>query len=236
RYPITYSRDYVSTLLPHVQDARIMGNFLVYDALLLAQFQKVDEALRSCRAILNCGRSIGDEPTLISMLVRMAVNRLATKQVERTLAQGVDSEDALSTMQRELANEAEEPLLLIGARGERGLMDGAMQALQDRVLDPRMLYGFAGGGKQHLLELLRVPGMTKRVRPALLKYNNQLVEIAKLPVEQQVGRLKELQAAEQDLPELARPFFVVLLKPAGAFHRNQADLRCAVVLLALERY
>src|SRR5207237_515375 len=35
RYVINYTRDYVSTLLPHVQDARIMGNLFAYDALLL---------------------------------------------------------------------------------------------------------------------------------------------------------------------------------------------------------
>src|SRR5262249_22892056 len=80
RYAIAYSKDFISTPLPHVQGARIMGNLFSYDGLLRAQLGNVDEALTSCRGILNCGRSIGDEPTLISMLVRIALNQLAIKQ------------------------------------------------------------------------------------------------------------------------------------------------------------
>jgi hypothetical protein len=85
-------------------------------------------------------------------------------------------------------------------------------------------------------EFLRLPGVAKRIRAALLRYNNQLVEIAKLPVEQQPGRIKELQAAEQELPELARPIALASTKVAPTYHRDRADLRCAMVMLAVERY
>src|SRR5262249_39311574 len=148
------------------------------------------------------------------------------KKVERTLAQGVASETPLVSMQHECEKEAEEPLLLIGARGERGMMDGAMQAIQDGDLDPRLLFGLAGGGSpKTMMELLRVPGMTKNIRAALLKYNNRFVELAKLPVEEQVAHIHELQTAGKDLPELARPLFMAPLNVAGAFHRDQANLR-----------
>src|SRR5260370_31842415 len=112
-------------------------------------------------------------------------------------------------MQDEFEDEEEKPLVVIGAGGERGMMDGAMQAIQDGDLDPRMLYGMVGGARQtSVFEFVRVPGVAKNIRAALLKYNNRFVEIAKLPMEEQVGRLKELQAAEKDLPALARPIFV----------------------------
>jgi hypothetical protein len=235
RYPIHYSRDFVGTLLPYIQDARTFGNLLAYDVLLRAQDKDVDGALASCRGILNCGRSIGDEPTLISMLVRIALNALATKKVERALAQGEPSEAALSVIQQEFADEAEQPLLLIGVRGERGLMDGALAAMQDGELDPRT-FSAMSGGRSDYVALLRIPGMVKSIRAALLKYNNRFVEIAKLPVEQQVARMEELRAAEQDLPQLARQIFAASIKTAAAFHQDQARLRCATVMVAVERY
>jgi hypothetical protein len=237
RYPIAYSRDFISTLLPFTQEARMYGTLFDYDALLRAQVGDVDGALVSCRGILNCGRSIGDEPTLISMLVRIALNSLATKKVERTLTQGEPSEAALSRMQREFEAEAREPLLLIGVRGERGMTDGAMQALQSGDLDPRFFFGLTGGSSQPgFAELLRIPGMAKNTRAALLKYNNRFVEIAKLPVEQQGQLVKELQASEQDLPTLACSMAAATGKVVTAFHRDRAHLRCAVVMLAAERY
>lgn len=237
RYPIHYTRDFVSTLLPHTQDARAFGTLLDYDALLRAQEGGADGALTSCRGILNCGRSIGDEPTLISMLVRIALNSLAAKKVERVLTQGEPSEAALSRVQHALEAEVEEPLLLNGVRGERALSDGAMQAIQTGNLDPRFLVGFAGGASRSgFAELFRIPGMAKSIRAALLRYNNRFVEIAKLPVEQQAGPLQELRAAEKELPLLARQTFAASLNVTGAFQRNRADLRCAVVMLAVERY
>ena len=238
RYPIGYSPDFVSTLLPHTQDARIFGNLLDYDALLRAQDGDMDGALTSCRGILNCGRSIGDEPTLISMLVRIALNSVAAKKVERTLAQGQPSEAALARIQQEFEVEAEEPLFLIGTRAERGMMDGALQAVQAGDLDPNFLFAMAGGRPGAVMagSLLRLPGIVGRIRAAVLRYNNQFVEIAKLPVEQRPQRIKELQEAEKDIPELARPMLTASTKVATAFQRDQAALRCAAVMVALERY
>jgi hypothetical protein len=46
--------------------------------------------------------------------------------------------------------------------------------------------------------LLRVPGMMKSIRADMLKHNNRFVKIAKLPVEQQVGRVQEMQAAARE--------------------------------------
>jgi hypothetical protein len=169
------------------------------------------------------------------------LNAVATKKAERTLAQGEPSEAALARIQGEFEAEAEQPLLLIGTRGERGITDGAMQAVQSGDLDPRYLFAFSGQRNSAAIlvgstEFLRLPGVAKRIRAALLRYNNQLVEIAKIPVEQQAERIKQLQADEQVLPDLARPIALASTNVAPAYHRDRADLRCAVVLLAVERY
>jgi hypothetical protein len=242
RYPITYAPDFVSTLLPHAQNARGMGNLMAYDAMLRAQDQDLDGALDSCRGILNAGRSVGDEPTLISMLVRVALDQMATGKIERVLAQGQPSEKALAAVQHLLEVEAEEPLLLIGVRGERGLMDGLMQAIQDGTVSYKSLQGFVSqqpswGNPEALtaMQLALLPGAMKHNRAALLKFNNRLIEIAKRPVEEQRAPLAELWASERDLPWLARAF-ASPAKAVAAYHRDQASLRCAIVMVAVERY
>jgi hypothetical protein len=67
-----------------------------------------------------------------------------------------------------------------------------------------------------------------------LECYNQFVEIAKLGAEQQVEHSQALEAAEQNLPELARR----IVRPIRitAFHRHRAELRCAAVMVAVERY
>jgi hypothetical protein len=121
------------------RDILRIGDLFAYDALVRAQDKDVDGALASCRGILNSARSIGDEPSRWSMLVRVASNQMATRQVERTLAQGEPSEAALAFIQHDLENEAEQPLLLLALQGERGGMDELLQAIQEGEFTARSL-------------------------------------------------------------------------------------------------
>jgi hypothetical protein len=219
--------------LPSTQSVWGVVDLLSSDVLLRAQEQDMDAALASCRGILNCGRSIGDEPTTRIMQDRISLNRVAIDKLERTLAQGTPSATALSSMQHELEEEAEQPLLLIMARAIRGNDDTAVQAVQAGDLGGS--YGFVkavtgDASESDVLGRLRIRSMAKSIRAGLLKYNNRFVEIAKLPVEQQVSRIKEL-AADPEFPQLARR-----TRELSVFHHNQAALRCTVVMVAIERY
>src|SRR5581483_4509861 len=112
RYPIEYSKDFLSTVVPHTQDARTFANLLAYDAMLRAQDKDVDGALTSCGGILRVSDSIGDEPTAISMIVRIGIRQLALRQIERVLAQGEPTEASLASIQQLLEAEEKEPLLV----------------------------------------------------------------------------------------------------------------------------
>jgi hypothetical protein len=214
-----------------------MGHLLAYDALLHAQDKDLDRALASCRGILNCSRALGDELGLTSMMSRIALNWIAAKRTERTLAQGEPSEAALSSIQHDLAAQAEEPLLLIAARGERAWVDEVMQAAQEESFDDFQSFVLGTGGSDPRYRLLLVPGMAKSIRAALLKSNNEFVEFAKLAMEQQAGRIKDLEAAEKDLPQLARTLgFRTRVTATSEFYRDRARLGCAVVMIAVERY
>jgi hypothetical protein len=166
------------------------------------------------------------------MLGRIDLDRMAVKKIERALAQSEPSNAALSSLQQEILDEAEQPLLLIAARALRGKDDAILQAAQAGERDAlgyvSVLVGRAS--QSEFIESLRIRGRVKSIRASLLKYHSRFVEIAKLPVEEQVGRIKEL-AADPTFPQLASRMREMLL-----FHCNHAELRCAAVMLAVERY
>jgi hypothetical protein len=245
RYPITYSPDWISTLLPYTQDAREIASVLGYDVLLRAQDGDADGALASCRAILNDARSVGDEPMFISQLVRIACRAIAVGKAERVLAQGEPSEAALAQFQELLEKEEPEPLMLIATRGERAGADTLLEAIQTGKLkisgrDIRIVEGLSGnqpdGSAGAQAALLRVTPFVKGQRAAMLRYMNRAVEAAKLPPERQPGAFKELEVTARDQPILVRLLAPAMSKVADACQRSRMQLRCAIVATAAERY
>jgi hypothetical protein len=240
RFPITYTRDWISTLRPN-QDAREVGNLLEQQALLQAQEGSPDEALESGRAIVNCARSQGDEPFLITHLVRISLLAVARGSMERTLAQGEPSEPALRALQRLLEEEESQSLLLNAVRGERAGLDRMMEAAQaGEGLDTLEELGKWGDKKArspHFAEILRnSPLGIKHQRAAALRYMNQLVEAAKLPWAKQAERWRELDADIQKQPDLVRLLVPACSKVAAAERRTRAWLRSAIAALATERF
>src|SRR5262249_23306001 len=73
-------------------------------------------------------------------------------------------------------------------------------------------------------------------RAALLKHLTSCVPLCKLPAEEQRKQLDQLGKGDRDLPRLAGVPPLALPTRARAYHRGQAQLRCAIVMVALERY
>src|SRR5262249_55851468 len=245
RYPVTYSPDFIGTLIPHVQDAREVANLMTYDALMRAQDGDADGALASGRAVLNGGRSIGDEPFAISQLVRIACRTMAVAKLQRVLAQGEPSEAALLSVQQLLEKEEAEPLMRIITRGERAGQDRPMQALQTGKMklsarDLAMAAGLSNnpdsGPRTAEYILMRTPGFIKTQRAALLRFLNRAVEIAELPPEEQQPQFAQLEASAKEQPLLVRLLVPSLGKLAVACQRSRAQLRGAFVAVAAERY
>jgi hypothetical protein len=249
RYAITWSPDGQGTLMPHIPDVRETADLLGYDVLLQAQEDKPDEALRSCRAILNSGRSLGDEPTFIAVLVRMAIRAMFVGKLQRTLAQGQPSTAALQSLQKLLEDEDSCPLLLIGARGERAFGDRTMQSLQAGQAKlsmgarvgallgpgPSGSSGSLSGWIESVMERIKLGSLSNN-RAALLEYTTELVEIAKLAEAEQKSRLDQLEATIHARPPMVRLLAPACGKMAEAVRKNQALLRCTIAALAAERF
>jgi hypothetical protein len=130
RYTIEYRSGYLATRLPHLQPAREVSFLMLADAVRAAERGGCDGGLVSCRAALNAGRSIGDEPFAVSQLVRTACVSRSLTAVEWVLGQGEAREETLAALQRLLEEEAAHPAFLIVARGERGGVHSTLEAIE----------------------------------------------------------------------------------------------------------
>jgi hypothetical protein len=244
RFPIVYSSDGISTLSPDVQETREVAWLLHCDLLLQCEDGDVDRAVAGCRAILNTGRSLNDEPLIISQLVRLICRDLALRSLERTLAQGQPSETALAVLQDLLRDEDKQPIFLIMARGERAFGDRLLYSVQTRKTKPSQLgvdFIKRLSGMRirnvHVNDLLfQLFGSVSKDRAALLDYLSQVVEVAKLPIEEQGPQLAQLESALVTQPEMVRNLVPGVTKLAGGVRRRQAQLRSAIASVALERY
>lgn len=234
RYPVVFDENIISTGLPFVTGTRGVVNALATEAALKAQEGDVDGALASCGTALRAARTLRDMPMLISYLVVVATRAVTIRQLERTLALGQPSDAALATLQKLLQEDAAESQWLEILRGERAFQDSAFTLAR------------RGGmpGTRGTMELVTdfvgtfVGNSPVASHAAALRLANKWVEAARLPLAEQRARFKEISAAmlAPSTPMLVRHTAPALDKTFEAYLRSQAELRCAIVMLAAERY
>jgi hypothetical protein len=245
RHPITWRKDVISSLLPASQDSRNDVSILRYDVMLLCQDGDLDGAIRSARASYHASLAVRDEPFAVSQLIHIACRRVSLSDLERILAQGEPSPDVLADFQRLLEEDDRDNLFLVAMRGERGMLDGFLEVIQHGRLSQaelrQALDGLSGNSAgagliESNLELLTLRGTVRRDRADVLRRMNRLVEIARLPPEEQRQQIEAWQASvKQEGSPLARKLLQVE-KISQACRRSHADLRCMIVTLALERF
>lgn len=238
RFPLVWADDLFLTKL-HSPDARTAANLLRYEAALASQQGQADRAAALVRGMLTAARSVGDEPFIVSALIRLACDAQALEALERTLAQGEPSAQELQAAQALLEKEAAEPLLLQAMRGERAAMHGMLKSLRRRTTSLAMAAGARGGFERMLVEFSG-PTLARCSHGSILSLMNEGVEAAKLPLEKQPPAILEVQ---QKVIQARNKFDIVMtvLMPAMTrvserFRDVVGNLRCAFVALALERY
>jgi len=244
RHPIVLAPDFVSTRMDSIQDARTIATLLRLDAARLSQEGSLDRALDSCRAAINVGRSMNDEQFLIALLCRCACLGQSLTALERTLANGEAGADSTRATQEllQLEERSMQPALLHALRGERA---GGQQAVQF-LMDGHVSLGRLADTRDDFWTdlLLRAhPGLLKRNQARFLALSTELVELAKLPVQEQPAavaawndRLNQLRVYAPYRTMLASLFLPSSSRTFTAVQRTQAKLRCASVALAAERY
>jgi hypothetical protein len=244
RNPLIYDKNWYDANLDASQRLRYTAQVFRLEAMLQIQENDLPGSLESARAIMHIARVTGDEPFLVSMLIRMAIRRTALRTIERTLAQGEPAPSTLAALQQAWQEESEFPLYLTGIRGMRGTSYALIAAVKNRSITLVEL--------QNELDLMRFPKWTKEyislaelyyleplqthVQATVLQFQNWQVEVAKLPPEEQVKQWPALAAAQQQLPWIGRMLTEASLRVADAFVAHLAQVRCLIVALAAERY
>jgi hypothetical protein len=239
RHPIAHRRPAISTQLPHLQPLRGTVTWLKLDAMLRAQDRDLRGAALSCRAAMNAARSVGDEPTTVSQLVRVACVAVVGNAVERTLAQGEAEEQELAALQQLFTEEDAHPALQVVLRAERAMIHDTLEAVENGEITLSQL---DSDGRRPAPWDERVFGFYYRDRvredhPRLFALMARRFEIAALPLHQQGDAQRaftaEIVASTRNVVTLLLP---EMNKVGEAFRRHQATSRCLELLLAIERY
>jgi hypothetical protein len=243
RFPVKYDPSPTNTSLEPLHRNRNVMSMLMYDAMLRAEEGDVAGAMESCRALLVGARSIGQEPFLIAMLIRVSGGDMVVQALERTLAQGEPPANELKAIQELLAAEIEAPILYQALRGERAGGDRLIVGIDAGTFHISELTG----GKPNPREIWltdKLSGLLTRERPEYLRMMNKAVVAAKLPPEKQGDAFRQVERQFRERTTgspLKASLLLRLMLPnviglADANRRNQANLPCALCGVAAERY
>ena len=218
-----------------LQHVRAIADQLIWRSAVQAQDRDIDAALLSCRAALNAGRSIGDEPTLVPQLVRIACQGKSLRAIERTIAQGTPGDPSLSAVQRTLEVEAKEPLLAILVRGEQAIATAWFIKAEEWNLETlgrldSLLLTFQNG-EDHFK-----PGELKALHGWYLGYMKELQRVAERQPKEWLAGFTALDKLTDQGTTHQKASVYVFRKVSQDFLRSQTRLRCGIVGIALERY
>lgn len=240
RYVLIHNENPLLTLLPDTQNARNVAALLSYDARLLVLEKKPNQALSAARAGLVVAKSIGDEPYLISQLVRIACDQVALQTAMQVLAL-CEPTEGLAELQKALRAEADVPWLQYGLRGERGMYNKLFEGLESGKISLTDLEGVgkqAGFMNSAFMRVYRtmLPGDQAKTLELLTAY----LDAARLPAHQQKAAFEQIKLPTRP-PEDFRYIVTSLLMPAcgkvaEAAWRGRADLLTSSTAIACERF
>jgi hypothetical protein len=230
--------------LDETQGMREVMYLLSIEALLAAQSNDPVRGLRATRAIMACGRSIGDEPALISVLVRFACGHITAESAMRVLAltSSPDALPELALLQAELLAEADETVLLNGLRAERALLSRFFDSLADGRISADTLARWAElrPSAGHRTELYFRRAFVPEDHRRFLRLMTELAEAAKGPPHTRIARAEAVEAEVKANWDMRYPFHRLMLPATGvvmaASVRTRAELLAAATLIACERF
>jgi hypothetical protein len=232
----------IITSLPHIESAGKVLSLLEYDARLAILDGDPNRAIRDARAALNLARSIGDEPSRIAQTWRMVFRMRAATLALGTLALSTPTQ-GLEQLQNALEADADEPLFLNGARGERAAFHRLFESLEtgrvgiETVLPPH----------GEITTPLAEPAIFQVYRPLLpddhaefIRLYTEFIAAAQLPWNEQREAITGIKLPNKDADDLRHSLTRLLFPPLDRIHltvlQNRAHLLVAVAAIACERF
>jgi hypothetical protein len=242
RFPITYANDFFSTDWRHLEAARATVDLLRYDAMLRAHDLDMAGACQNIKAAICTSRSIGDEPILHAQLMRIGISETTVAILERVLSLGEASDRDLRDIQDLLTEESARPFLLTGVRGERAGLDRFLRSVASgettfAQFSTRVMNG-KRPDKWDEIYLWKIYLTMPLYRAKTLRLATELVELCKLPPEQQRLALPEwIAGVTHAMPSKVEQ--TLLLDAASDMNISWdaiALLRSAAACVAAERF
>lgn len=233
---ITLLPNVLDTPLRDTQDTRAVVNLLRWSTVRAVEDGDRGAAVNDLRALLGASRSIGDEPFLISQLVRLAGRSITVQTAEWVLGQ-FDDLPGLVDLERALAADAEEPLFLYGVRGDRAAFDRLFENMQAGAVSLHELGGAQKAGDWERLGWWHYRAKLPGDRAFAFEWMTRYVEAAQRPIHEQPPLFAEIPEPPKDPQLLLSGLLLPAVSiPAHAHWRTTALERCAVVGIACERY
>jgi hypothetical protein len=238
RFPIREERNSIQARLSHGTSVRPVLGLLQLDSFVLAHDGDLKGAIRSCLAQLNAARSLGDEPLVMSQLIRIAGVGITCSSIKRVLAQGEPDADDLLQLQRALEEEERFPRLLVALRGERATVHEALEAIESGEMKLADFTRKIPTKKDRRLGFVE-RDMVRSRHAEILAMQTEAMRLAALPDHQRVQLLVALHSRASAKEFAAMDFAVPSLwvtKFDESARRIGGELRCLITAVAVERY
>jgi len=246
RYPINYM-DGPDALLPHLPKIKTLAQLFACDALLKADQNDPNGAVRDIEASIKLSHSLDAEPILMSQLVSGAVLAISTESLERTLARTALTDEQMQQLSGEFSSAEATNRCWIGLVGERAFTGEYLRMLND---DPRaailLANKQASGDEQtdvpprHSGYLMRLSGFWVRDRNFFLRSMDSYISaLAVTPP----ASLRFTNEFNNIVTNAHKGFYIMSAMELPAFNGvvirdtdARARLRTAIAAMAIERW
>lgn len=142
RYEADFTHGF-AVLIPHAGRLREGARLFSFAAVWHASQGEWEEAASSIETLFAIGRSLREEPILISQLTRIAISSIGCDAIQRVLAAGDVSPEFLVRVQAVLEREARDALMM--RRGLEGELAFGIHAFELVKRDPKAIAEFDDG-------------------------------------------------------------------------------------------
>jgi len=217
--------------LPHLSQLRHAARLLSLEAVFRAENQEGEGAAQSLVAALAVGRSLQNEPLIISQLVRFACDKIVSDALEQVLNRTPLADDQLADLGQAVAEAGLPGGLTRAFIGERSSFLASITK-QRETATPRR-----GALRKAYFEW---SGFEDIDRAAYLGYMSRLIETDGLSPPESLDTIAALADEASNLSPWRRPLTRVLMpalaRAKEAEPRHAAHIYLAQAALAIERY
>jgi hypothetical protein len=241
RYPVDLSTGF-NALLPHLAEIRKLAQLLREQVVLEADAGRADQAVTAIVDGAALGRSLANEPLLISYLVRIAVNAIMVSGAEQAVNRVKLSETHLDQISRALASADDTNGVIRALAGERAAAIGLFQ------MDPGqaaalMSQGGAGPSAAQLRGLSALNRLTGLFDRDLVYYLDTMQIFIAAASQSSSDRSETAREFDERMAEAKRSYYILTALVAPALSKaldrdteNAARIRVATTALAVERH